>query len=255
MTLPVILSAEILKTKRTASYYLAVLAALPIPAIFLLNICTGGSDLNAIRKDPFNLMFEMGMERSGVLFFPIFVILICALLPQIEFRNNTWKQVLAAPQTKSNVFFAKFISINLLMLLFLFASLVFMLVAAVITHFYEPSLALLNQPFDAVAVLTRTATAYVTMLALCTFQFWLGLRFRNFIAPVGIGLALWFTGMILVFTIKTQVIEYYPYSFQTIPFIQEMQPKMLQVVITSLGYSIVFLLLGFLDFRRRRLAS
>ena len=255
MTLPVVLRSEILKTRRTASSYLAVFAALPIPAIFLLNIFTDGGDLRAIQKDPFNLMFEMGMERSGVLFFPIFVILVCTLLPQIEFRNNTWKQVFASPQTKSNVFFAKFININLLILLFLFASLGFMLVAIVITHFYVPSLDMLNQPFDAAALLVRTINSYITMLALCSLQFWLGLRFRNFIIPIGIGLALWFAGMILLFTTKSNFLEYYPYSFQALTFIQEAKPKMPQVVLTSVAYATLFLLLGYLDFRKRRLAS
>lgn len=255
MTLPVVLRSEMLKMRRTASFYLAVFAALPIPAILLLNILTGGSDLNAISKDPMNLMFEMCMERNGVLFFPIFVILVGTLLTQVEYRNNTWKQVFAAPQTKSNVFFAKFININLLMLLFLFANLVFMLIAVVITHFYIPSLNLLNQPFDVAAVLMRIVNAYLSILALCSFQFWLSLRFRNFIAPIGIGLALWFVGVILLFTSRPVFLEYYPYSFQAYAFIQEAQPKMPLIVLTSVAYAIVFLLLGFLDFRRRRLAS
>jgi hypothetical protein len=34
-----------------------------------------------------------------------------------------------------------------------------------------------------------------------------------------------------------------------------MQPIMTQIVWTSIGYALVFLLLGFLDFRRRRLTA
>ena len=91
------LRSEILKTKRTASFYFTLAGAAPIPAIFLLNVLTGGGDLNAIRKDPLNGIFELGLERNGVMFLPLFVILVCTLLPQIEYRNNTWKQVFAAP--------------------------------------------------------------------------------------------------------------------------------------------------------------
>jgi lantibiotic transport system permease protein len=253
MKLLTALSSEILKTKRTASFYFTILGAAPIPAIFLLNILTGGADLGAIRKDPLNSMFELGMERTGLVFFPVFVILVCTLLPQIEYRNNTWKQVLISPQPKHNVFIAKFVNVNLLIILFLIANLVFMSVPVVVTHFFDPTLNLLNQPFDGTKLLVQTANAYITMLAMCAFQFWLGLKFRNFIIPIAVGMGLWFTGMMMSFEFQSDMVEFFPYSFQTFPYITKFQPKMTQVAWTSVGYATLFLLLGFLDFRRRRL--
>jgi lantibiotic transport system permease protein len=255
MNLLISLRSEILKTKRTASFYFTLAGAVPVPLIFLLNVLTGGVDLEATRIDPLNAMFELGAERNGILFFPIFVILVCTLLPQIEYRNNTWKQVFASPQTKGDLFLSKFLNINLLILLFLIASLVFMSLAILIIHFFHPELDLIHQPFDATRLLVRTANSYITMLALCAFQFWLGLRFRNFIIPVAVGLALWFAGMMMTFEFKSDLVDYFPYSFQTFPFIPEFQPKMTQVAWTSVGYATLLLLLGFLDFRRRRLIA
>jgi len=244
-----------LKTKRTAAFYFALIGALPIPAILLLNLLSGGSDLTSIAKDPLNLMFEMGAERNGVLFFPMFVILVCTLLPQMEYRNNTWKQVFASPQTKSKLFLAKFLNINLLILMFLLSTLVLMFIAVLITHVALPELNLLNQPFNPLRLLARTANTYITMLALCTLQFWMGLRFRNFIVPVAIGLALWIMGMMMIFEFKSDMVEFYPYSFYIAPYMPELQSKLLQVALTSTAYLGLFLLLGFLDFRRRRLTS
>ena len=255
MKLLTALRAEMLKTKRTAAFYFTLAGAAPVPAIFLLNVLTGGGDLAAIRKDPLNLMFEMGTERNGLVFFPMFVILVCTLLPQIEYRNNTWKQVFAAPQTKGAVFLAKFLSINGLIALFLLANLVYLSLAIVATHFFHPALDLLHQPFDATRLLARTANAYVTMLALCTFQFWLGLRFRNFIIPTAVGFALWITGMMMSLEFQSSLVDFFPYSFQTFPFLSTLQPKITQVAWTSVGYATLFLLLGFLDFRRRRLTA
>lgn len=255
MKLLTALRAEMLKTKRTASFYFMLVCAALIPAILLLNLLTGGGDLAAIRKDPLNAIFELDAERSGIVFFPIFVVLVCTLLPQIEYRNNTWKQVLAAPQTKANVFLAKFLNVNLLVLLFLVANLVFMALVVVLTHFVHPALNLLHQPFDANKLLVRTANAYVTMLALCAFQFWLGLRFRNFIIPIAVGLFLWITGMMMALEFKSSLLDVFPYSLQIFPYAAEFQSKMTQVILTSVGYAILFLLLGFLDFRNRKLAS
>ncbi|HYE56131.1 MAG TPA: ABC transporter permease [Chitinophagaceae bacterium] len=253
MKLLTALRSELLKTKRTAGFYFTLIAAALIPAIFLLNILTGGSDLAAISKDPLNTMLEMDIQRSGLVFFPIFVILVCTLLPQVEYRNNTWKQVLTSPQTKANIFFAKFLNINLLVLLFLAANLVFMLLVIVVTHFSNPALNLLNQPLDELRLLVRIGNSYVTMLALCAFQFWLGLRFRNFIIPIAIGFALWFTGMMMTFEFQSGLVEFFPYSFQILPFMSAFQPKMAQVAWSSAGYAMLFLLIGFLDFRSKRM--
>ncbi|MDB5252279.1 MAG: hypothetical protein JWP27_1448 [Flaviaesturariibacter sp.] len=255
MKLLTALRAELLKTKRTSSLYFTLATAALVPAIFLLNVLTNGGDVAAIGKDPLNTIFKLGAERTGLVFFPLFVILVCTLLAQIEYRNNTWKQVLAAPQKKRNIFLAKFLNINLLILLFLAANLLLTALVAVVTHFMNPSLHVLQHSFNWTRLFTRTANTYVTMLALCTFQFWLALRFRSFIVPTGVGFALWFTGMMMSFEFQSSLVDYFPYSFQAFPFIPDFQSKMTQINLTSLGYATVFLLLGFLDFRKRRLTS
>jgi hypothetical protein len=251
------LQSEMLKSKRTASFYFTLSLAAIIPAILLLNFLTGGGDLAAISNDPLNSAFQLGTERTGIVFFPMFVILVCTLLPQIEYRNNTWKQVFAAPQTKGNVFLAKFIVINLFIVLFLVANLLFLSLVFVVMHFSIPSLNLLNQPLDIVALLVRTANSYVTMLSLCTFQFWLGMRYRNFIIPTGIGFALWITAMMMVLMpeFESGFVKYFPYSLPTLPHVSKFQPEMNQIALTALGYAMLFLLLGFLDFRKRRLTA
>ncbi|HEU4633022.1 MAG TPA: ABC transporter permease [Flavisolibacter sp.] len=255
MKLLIALRAELLKTKRTASFYFALAGAALVPLIFLLNILTGGSDLVAIRNDSLNTIFAMGIERNGLVFFPMFVILVCTLLPQIEYRNNTWKQVLASPQTKGTLFLAKFLNINGLILLFLVANLFFLFLVTLATHFIDPGLDLFNQPFDAARLLVRTANIYITMLAICAFQFWLGLRFRNFIIPTAVGFGLWIAGMMMSFEFNSNLVAFFPYSFQTFPFVPRLQPKLTQVAWTSAGCATLFLLLGFLDFRRKRLTA
>jgi lantibiotic transport system permease protein len=255
MKLLTALRSEILKTRRTASFYFTLAGAAPVPLIFLLNVLTGGGDVDVVHKGALNAVFELGMERNGLVFFPLFVILVCTLLPQTEYRNNTWKQVFAAPQTKGAVFLAKFLNINRLIVLFLAANLVYLLLVIVVMHFCDPARNLLRQPFDAARLLVLTANTYITILALCAFQFWLGLRFRNFIIPIAAGLVLWITGMMMTLEFQSNLVDFFPYSFQVFPFISKLQPKMTQIGWTSAGYAALFLLLGFLDFRRRRLTS
>ena len=125
MNLLISLRSELLKT-RTASFYLTLIGAAVGPVMYLLNVLIDENEIDPSEKDPLNAIFKILSDMNGTALFPLFVILICTLLPQIEYRNNTWKQVFASPQTKVNVFLAKFMNVHLLMLVFLIATHLFM---------------------------------------------------------------------------------------------------------------------------------
>jgi hypothetical protein len=203
MNLLISLRSELLKT-RTASFYLTLIGAAAGPVIYLLNILLDEGESDSLKKDPLNALFKILSEMNGVALFPLFIILICTLLPQIEYRNNTWKQVFASPQTKANVFLAKFMNVHLLMLVFLIATHLFMFLTIVGINFIKPTLNLFKHPLNGSTVLINAANAYILLLAVCAIQFWMGLRFRNFIVPIGIGFALWLTGTIMACTIQVK---------------------------------------------------
>ncbi len=131
MKLLVSLRSEIFKTKRTAPLYFTVAAAAFSPLMSMLDLIFDGVDEDH-RKDIFNEMFTTKFMMTGAVILPWFIILTCTLLPQIEYKNNTWKQVLTSPQTKGNVFLAKFINVQVLIVVFLLTNLLLMFVGAVI---------------------------------------------------------------------------------------------------------------------------
>lgn len=254
MSLLISFRSETLKTKRTAAFYFTLIGAAIVPFMLLFSIISDDlpGDI-AKRNDPINSMFRLLSEMNGLCILPLFVVLICTLLPQIEYRNNTWKQVLASPQTKANVFAAKFLNIHLMILLFLVASHLFMWVDIIAAHFILPDLNVLGRPFDLYPVLTDNVDWYLAVLAIGTIQFWIGLRSKNFIAPVAIGLVCWLTGTIMVLQYHSAMSPYFPYGFQAIS-LSPFKPKLTQVEWTSFGYAVLFLVAGFFDFRRRRMA-
>jgi hypothetical protein len=92
--------------------------------------------------------------------------------------------------------------------------------------------------------------SYVSLLAICSIQFWLGLRLRNFIAPIGIGIALWFTGMLLVLQFKSSVVAYLPYSLHAYGTFPKYNPELHSVVWISVVYSAAFLFLAYASFKK-----
>lgn len=255
MSLLISLRSELLKTTRTASFYLTLIGAAVGPVMFLLNVVIDENEIDASAKDPLNALFKILSEMNGTALFPFFVILICTLLPQVEYRNNTWKQVFASPQTKANVFLAKFMNVHLLMLVFLVATHLFMFLNVAAINFLKPGLNLFKHPLDGSAVLVNAANAYILLLAVCAIQFWIGLRSRNFIVPIGIGFALWLAGTIMAVQYKSNLVFYFPYSFPAFQVSTKLKSQLTQVSWTSLGYAALFLIAGFFDFKKRAVSK
>ena len=254
MNLQVSLQSELLKTKRTASLYLTIFAAAFGPFFSMLDLVFDGvepGDSDVVLES----IFTSKYQATGFLVFPFFIILICTLFSQIEYRNNTWKQVLTSPQTKFNVFFAKFINIQLLIFLFFVLNQLFMLVNVVYLHFAYPSLNIFGQPLNGYHVWMTLVNSYVGLLPVCAIQFWLGIRFRNFIVPIGIGIGLWFVGILLVMQSASLITAYFPYSFHVHGRFKGYIPYENTVGWIPIPYTIIFLTLGYLDFKRRRMVS
>ncbi len=229
--------------------YLTLFAAAFGPFMSMLDILFDGVEPTH-RRDIFNEMFTSKFQMTALLGFPIFIILLCTLLPQIEYKNNTWKQVLASPQPKADVYLAKFFNIQLLIFVFLVANQLLMFVAGIILHFIEPSLHVLNQPINTHDAVMSKVNSYTALLALCAIQFWLGLRFKNFIIPIATGIGLWFTGTIFVMQ-RLDLAAYFPYSFHAYGSFPRYNPLFNDAAWTSFVYAVLFLVIGFLEFRRK----
>ena len=142
-------------------------------------------------------------------------------------------------------------NIQLLMLVFLITSHLFMFLAIAGISFIKPSLNVFEHPLDGNMVLVNATNAYVLALAVCSIQFWMGLRYRNFIVPIGVGFALWLTGTIMAVQYKSNLVYYFPYSFPAFPVSIKLNGQLSQAAWTSLGYAFLFLIIGFFDFRRK----
>jgi lantibiotic transport system permease protein len=255
MSLLISVRSEILKTKRTASFYLTIAAASFGPFVTMLDILIGEGLSPDDRNVIFNKLFVEKFQMTGLLAFPLFLILICTLLPQIEYKNNAWKQVLISPKSKADIFISKFINIQLLVLAFFVINFLLMYVCAVFLHLKEPSLHVLNQALNGYEIIMLRINSYMVLLGLCAIQFWLGLRFKNFIIPISIGIACYFAGNILVMQFKGSLILYFPYTLFLYSGLPEYQSKVIGANWYSLAYAAVFLAIGFFDFRRKRMTA
>ena len=121
MSLTVSLRSEFLKTKRSPIWILTLCMAAFVP-IFLLLIFKEvqddklSSQVAVISKDPWNFYFYQATGMISIVFLPMFIVLLSALLPQIEYRNHTWKQVYVSPQSFFNIYLSKFLIVQILLI-------------------------------------------------------------------------------------------------------------------------------------------
>ena len=251
MSFPIAFKCELLKTKRTSVVYLAMIAAVIVPFLMMLFKAEEPGEFQKLSKDPWYMCYEDAGQPIAILFLPLFVILITSLVPQLEHRNNTWKQVLASPQTKFNIYFSKFLIIQLLILLFLVMHNLYMVLSVMGVHHLRSDIAIYDRGMNWEWFFRFNGNLYLTVLGLSAFQFWLGVRFRNFIVPLAIGFGLLMAGILLVGAYKWPHGDKYPFAFSLMLYVSEFKNYAF-LVWSSIVYAVGFSVIGFWDFVRRR---
>ena len=250
MNLIISIKAEIIKTKRSASFWLSLLGAGVIPMIFFLAYIIKPE---SGYSHTWHVHFLQGWQVSNAFLLRMFIILICSLIPQIEYKNNAWKQVFASPQYIGNIFFSKYLTI-LIMVLFLFLAFnILLILSAIVPNLFYSKFTFMSRSIDWAQVTRLNVKTFISLMAIISFQYWLSLRFRNFIVPIGIGLGLLVTALIL-YQLQWEHISKVPYAFPvlTMERIQETKFKLENHELNSIGYFVFFTLLAFLDMRFRK---
>jgi len=184
--------SDLLKTKRSSAFWISLLGGLFVPVIFLLVFLFNSKKIVPLfQKDAWKEHLLTGWESISFFLLPLFIILIISLVVQIEFKNNTWKQVFASPQSLGNIFFSKLLTIHFLILFFFFIFSTGIILAAVIANLFIKGYPFLKDSINWLFLLRIVFKIYISILGLSAIQYALSLRFKNFVAPVGIGLALY----------------------------------------------------------------
>lgn len=251
MNLLISTKAELIKTKRSASFWLSVIGAAVIPLIFFLAYVIKPEKSYSQGWDK-HLM--QGWQVFNAFLLPMFVILVCSLIPQIEYKNNTWKQVFASPQSIGAIFFSKWLTI-LIMILFLFLLFnIFLLLSGIVPNLFFSKFSFLNTSIDWQELLRLNFKTFVSLLGIIAIQYWVSLRFRNFIVPIGIGLGLLVTALI-IYQFRWEHVYKVPYALPvlTMEGVRDTEGPLLQNhELNSIGYFVFFSILAFLDMRFRK---
>lgn len=191
------IQSEWLKNRRSAASWLVITGGLLIPSILLFARIYRFDLLAEENLSPhvWKTIYNRSWQHMGILLLPMGVILITSLVAQTEFRNNTWKQVHALPQSLTTIFLAKFTVISVYLLAgFLLFTIGIYLIGAIPALL--PGISYPTAPFPLFSILKGTGKFMVACLPMVALQFLLSLQFRNFLVPIGAGFGLYVASMI-----------------------------------------------------------
>jgi hypothetical protein len=101
-------------------------------------------------------------------------------------------------------------------------------------------------------MLKMVVKAYIAGLGLSAIQFWMGLRFKSFLIPIGVGVLCFILGMINMVGFPVIDAAKFPFNYSGFIIIKENLAKVHFVLWSSTAYMIGALILGFLDFRYKK---
>lgn len=244
---------EALKCRRSAAFWATLAGALFIPALlFLMYALRPDTFVPMMKGNPWGQHIERAWKSAAPFLLPMYVILVTSLVAQIEYRNNTWKQVYSTPRSYADIYFSRFIIVQLLIIICFILLNLFILLGGLGAGLIHRGYNFLTTPVPWQRMLLYTSKVYISTLGISAMQYWLSLRFRNYIASTGIGLALIIVSLIIL---EWEKIMYFPYAYTMLTL---MHTIMGRKNITSAHETIVYawfagiLLLGFLDTATRR---
>lgn len=246
---------ELLKTKRSAALWFCVLGAGFVPFVMMLSYLfkPEGNIYRLYKNNKNPWVFHIGnlWQAFSIFLLPMFIIIICSLVVQIEYKNNTWKQVFSAPQSYASIFFSKLAAIIVMIVLLLVLFDIFAIGAALVPNLFNRKYGFFEHAFNWSSFLNLNGHTLVACLGIVAIQYFLSLRFKNFIVPIGIGLACLVATLIVI---EWEHIFKIPYAhpFLSMHFQEHKKGGLQNHEWNAIGYFLFFTAIGFLDMRYRK---
>ena len=243
---------ELYKLKRTFAFWLTLLASFFVPA--LLFIVTLFKHKNFIPKgdaNPWDMIMQIETSIIVTVLIPFFILLVTSLIMQLEHRSGGLKDLFSLPVPKWSIYYGKLtvVLFTVFMTYLLFS--IFLLMSGYISGLLFPDLKYTSFSPDFLKLFKTLGVSFVALLGVMGLQFWLSFRIKNFIIPLGIGMVLIITGLIIGNYPSDAV--YYPYAYNmiTMPFVNgEIEGQFLWY---TLGFFILTTTIGFIDISKKNI--
>ncbi|HET9744279.1 MAG TPA: ABC transporter permease, partial [Chitinophagaceae bacterium] len=182
--------AEWLKLRNSGVFWLVLIMAAFIPAIFtLVGLLADEDGITSItRENPWKSLFTNNFQGFGIFFYPVFLTLVVIRLTQMEHRGGGWKLIEVQPISRLSLYLGKF-SIAVVVALFCIVALsLYILLSGTIIMLAKPGsdFSKFSIPFDFISRLGLRLL--ISGLGVLGIQYLFSVVISGFIGPFAIGL-------------------------------------------------------------------
>ena len=210
--------SEWLKRRRSLASWLVLVGACFTPSIILASRIKNHAALAPlyVSDDFWQKLWNQSWESMEVFLLPIGIILATGLIAQIEYKNNTWKQLHTTPQGFTTIFLAKLLVVLLVLVEVFVLFNVGVYLSAVIPAALFGGVPYPTAPLPFSDFWAGNVNFFIDCLPIVALQYLLSLHFKNFLVPVGAGFAIWFLGVGLL---SWEYSYLFPYNHGAINFL------------------------------------
>ena len=203
---------EYYKAIKTPIVYLVFIASflvvLGVSIVYLINVA-GMVDLNT---NPWDHFINRTLAVNAIFMMLPFVVLLTSYSTYLEVRSNTWKYLYTLPQNRSVIYVAKLMVIIGMLMISLLTYGALVLVLGLFLDIAYPIFEFRYYVPDFSLFLYDVTHLFVALLGVISFQYWLSIRTKSIILPIGVGLLGFMIGFVL-FTANNAYADYFPYAF------------------------------------------
>ena len=241
--------SEWLKKQNTLSSWLVIAGSLFTPIIIIVARLINHRQLAALyEKDNFwSQLWHSSWESMAIFLLPMGVILATSLITQIEYKNNTWKQLHSFPISFTTIFFSKLTVIIVMVLQFFILFNVGIYLSALIPYLLVSGVHYPNTPIPYMLILKEDGYFFIDCLPIISLQYLISLQFKNFLIPIGIGFGLWVASL----SVLSWKFGYFiPYTYCILNFLKGQANNKaaipgMNIHYLAIGYFVVFTIMSY----------
>lgn len=193
------IKAELIKLKRTPILWIVLISGFLVPGMLFLIYFFNVEDFSKRTGDPWLFFFDLGFMLTAMLFLAPFLVLVCSSVVYSEHSAGAWKYLYALPLKKGSYYFSKLLTVMLLILLSCVLFVLSVVLTAYLLDLFHPVYGFRSYPPALGHLLLRLLHALLSILGLIALHYWLSMRWKSFIAPIGIGLLGFIMAIFVVF--------------------------------------------------------
>jgi hypothetical protein len=185
--------SEWLKKKRSLASWIVIIGGFFTPLIIIIARLVHYTQLPKLYSNPgfWNQLWMNSWESMAIFLLPIGVIMATSLITQLEYKNNTWKQLHTLPLNFSTIFFTKLSVIILMMVQFFLLFNIGIFLSALVPYLFISGVPYPQAPIPFAAFARENAYFFIDCLPVVAIQYMISLRYKNFLVPVGVGFLCW----------------------------------------------------------------